>query len=261
MKHDDQHCTLIAIFWSEQQFFCRSTMERVYCILLEHVHGILLDQKFLYKVRARRLREHEVVRGVVGSAPSFWTRSSTMSGAQVCSRGAPGQPCNSHHARHTGQDTLVVPCLRCGSFLCHKSVGGRSCGQQRVLMRFSTAQWPDLPAATRRIFVGVTVHHSCWLCFTASLCVCSAQSRHCLCFFRRVSPLFCVSSWFPQGSRHCFVFRCFFLRLAQHAHAVFARNSVHRSPNPQFLSTSITKIDGSCSAPSVAGCTTARQAM
>ena len=43
---------------------------------------------------------------------------------------APGQPCNSHHARHIGQDTLVVPCLRCGSFLYHKSVGGRGCGQQ-----------------------------------------------------------------------------------------------------------------------------------
>ena len=52
-----------------------------------------------------------------------------------------------------------------------------------------------------------------------------------------------------------------FLLLAQHAHAVFARISVHESQNPQFLCTSITKIDGSCSSPNGWRCTTARQAV
>ena len=44
------------------------------------------------------------------------------------------------------------------------------------------------------------------------------------------------------------------------AHSVFARISVRGSPNPQFLSKSITKIDGSCSSPGVDGCMTSRQA-
>ena len=56
-------------------------------------------------------------------------------------------------------------------------------------------------------------------------------------------------------------FVLFFLRPAQHAHAVFARISVHGSPNPQFLSASITKIDGSSGSSSGWRCTTARQAM
>ena len=48
---------LIATFWSKQPFFlCRSTKE--------HVHSILLDEKFLYS-------EHEVVRGVAGAHPPF----------------------------------------------------------------------------------------------------------------------------------------------------------------------------------------------
>ena len=113
---------------------------------------------------------------------------------------APGQPCNSHHSRHTGQDTVVVPYLR-----------GES-------------------------LVGVRVHHSCWLSLASSLCVscrvspllvCPSEYRHCLCFFcwfsqsiaiacvsLRVSPLLvflllvfseyhhclCISSWFPLSA-------------------------------------------------------------
>ena len=50
------------------------------------------------------------------------------------------------------------------------------------------------------------------------------------------------------------------MRPAQHAHAVFARMRDHGPPNPQFLSTSITKIDGSCSSSSDWRITTARQA-
>ena len=44
-------------------------MEHVHGVLLEHVYGILLEGEVPVQVRARRLREHEVVRGVVGAHP------------------------------------------------------------------------------------------------------------------------------------------------------------------------------------------------
>ena len=115
--HDDQHCTLIAMLWSEQPFFlCRSTMEHVHGILLEHVYGILLDEKFLYRSAhaafvntkwyeawlERTLLLDPIIFDIWNPGVLSW---------------APGQPYNSHHARHTNQDTLVVPCLRCGFFL------------------------------------------------------------------------------------------------------------------------------------------------
>ena len=61
----------------------------------------------------------------------------------------------------------------------------------------------------------------------------------------------------PSGHRARVIFRVPPLlvfpcsaRQAQHAHTVFPRMSDHGPPNPQFLSTSITKIDGSCSSSS-----------
>ena len=45
----------------------------------------LARPEVLVQVRARRLREHEVARGVVGAHPPFWTRASAMSGAQLVS--------------------------------------------------------------------------------------------------------------------------------------------------------------------------------
>ena len=122
---------------------------------------------------------------------------------------APGQLCNSHHARHTGQDTRVVPCLRCGSFLCHKSVGGRGCGQQPVaffhgfLARSAAVTRRSLCWSQRSSLILVVSH--------AIACVFSAESRHCLCFPQSLA-IACV---FPQSlaiacvsaeTRHCFVF-------------------------------------------------------
>ena len=49
------------------------------------------------------------------------------------------------------------------------------------------------------------------------------------------------------------IFGVFFASGAARACIFFARISVHGSPDPQFVSTSITKIDGSCSSPGVAG--------
>ena len=103
------------------RFLCRSTME--------HVHGMLLDEKFLYRsVHAAFVNtkwyEAWLERTLLLDPIIF-----DMWSPGVLSW-APGEHCNSHHARHTSQDTLVVLCLRCGSFLYHKSVGGRGCGQQ-----------------------------------------------------------------------------------------------------------------------------------
>ena len=114
---------------------------------------------------------------------------------------APGDHCNSHHARHTGQETLVVLYLRCGFFLYHKSVGGRGCGQQPDAF-FSN---PELPRRRGESIVGVRVHHSFWLCLTPSLFVCFPQSIVITCVSRRVSSMlvfpakyrcFCVSVFF-----------------------------------------------------------------
>ena len=63
-------------------------------------------------------------------------------------------------AQDTLVKTLVVPCLRCGSFSHHKSVGGRGRGWQHALR----SAFPQLPCPTlsrRRggSFVGVSVFH------------------------------------------------------------------------------------------------------
>ena len=94
---------------------------------MEHVYGILLDEKILYRsvhaaIVNTKWYEAWLVRTLLLDPIIF-----DMWGPGVLSW-APGQPCKSHHARHTGQDTLVVPCLHCGSFLHHKSVGVRGCG-------------------------------------------------------------------------------------------------------------------------------------
>ena len=114
-KNDDQNCTL----WSKWLFFFLSIHDGARPRHLARPEGRV-------QVRARRLREHGVTRGVVGAHPLLGVQ-----GPGVFSR-MPGQPCNCHHTRHTGRDTLVVPSLRCGSFLCHESVGGRGRGRQRA---------------------------------------------------------------------------------------------------------------------------------
>ena len=171
-------------------FLGRSTKEHVHGILLEHVYGILLDEKFLYRsvhaafVNTKRY-EAWLERTLLLDPIIF-----DMWGPGVLSW-APGQPCNSHHARHTGQDTVVVPCLRFGSFLHHKSVGGRGCGQQPDAF----FPEPELPRRGESL-VGVRVHHSCWLSLTSSLRVFS-EYHHCLSFF----------CWFPQSTTIALSFR------------------------------------------------------
>ena len=231
------------------------------------------------QVRARRLREHEVVRGVAGVRLLLDPIIFDMCSPDALSR-APGEHCNSHHARHTGQDTLVVLCLRCGSFLHHKSVGGfrRMTGWHSFHRIFGSAFLPTSGSrqasssgntATLSSLARHTISLAClsvcliwqdtrilWI-----LTVCSATRLH--------GPFVTVktqASSRPVATVHvrsseyrlCFVF---LLLPAQHAHAVFARNSVRGSPNPQFLSKSSTKTDGSCSCSSDWRCTTARQAM
>ena len=96
---------------------------------------------------------------------------------------APGQPCNSHHSRHTGQDTVVVPCLRCGSFLNHKSVGGRGCGQQ--------------PGAFFPYVISLCVLR------VSPLLVFPSEYRHCLCFFcwfSQSTTIACVSVFSAPGT-------------------------------------------------------------
>ena len=114
---------------------------------------------------------------------------------------APGQPCDSHHARHTGQDTLVVPCLRFGSFLNHKSVGGRGCGQQPDAF-FPLAR---AAAATRRI-LGWSPRSSLMLVvLSRHLFVCS-QSTTIACVSFGVPPLLEFLLLFPSEYHHCLSF-------------------------------------------------------
>ena len=161
------------------RFLGRSTMEHVHGILLEYVCGILLDEKFLYRsVHAAFVNtkwyEAWLERTLLLDPIIF-----DMWGPGVLSW-APGQPCDSHHAIHTGQDTLVVPCLRFCSFLNHKSVGGRGCGQQHDAF-FPLAR---AAAATRRI-LGWSPRSSLMLVVShvISLCVLRVHP-HCLCFLR-----------------------------------------------------------------------------
>ena len=81
------------------RFLCRPTMEHVHGVLLEHVYGILLDEKFLYRsVHAAFVNtkwyEAWLERTLLLDPIIF-----DMWGPGVLSW-APGDPCNSHHARH-----------------------------------------------------------------------------------------------------------------------------------------------------------------
>ena len=66
----------------------------------------LARPEVLVQVRARRLREHEVVRDVVGAHPLRGPIIYDVQGP-----GVQGQLCNFHYTRQTatGQDTLAVP--------------------------------------------------------------------------------------------------------------------------------------------------------
>ena len=155
MKHDDQHCTLIA--WSKQPFFwvdpqwststasCSST-STASCSTRSFCTGPC-NTKWYEAWLERTLLLDPIIFDMWIPGVLSW---------------APGQPCNSHHSRHTGQDTVVVPYLRCVSFLNQKSVGGRGCGQQPDAF----FPLPELPRRRGESLVGVRVHHSCWLSLT-----------------------------------------------------------------------------------------------
>ena len=96
---------------------------------MEHAYGILLDEKFLYRsVHAAFVNtkwyEAWLERTLLLDPIIF-----DMWGPGVLSW-APGQPYNSHHARHKTLRHLLFRVCFVGSVLHHKSVGGRGCGQQ-----------------------------------------------------------------------------------------------------------------------------------
>ena len=132
----------------------------------------------------------------------------------MCSR---GRQASTDHARHAGQDTVVVPYLRCGSFLYHKSVGGRGCGQQ-----------PDAfsPIPSCRGDVANPWLESAFIthvgCLSRHLFVCS-QSIAIACVSLRVSPSHVFLLLGFSEYRHCLCFpqsiaiACFFCWFSQSA--------------------------------------------
>ena len=153
MKNDDQHCTLIDIFGPNT---------------MEHVYGILLDQKFLYRSVHAAFREHEVPRVVVGAHPLLGPDLLRRLGPGVLSW-TPGQPCNSHHARHTTHRHLLFRvCVVVLSCITSRSVAAAAASSARSDAFFHGFLAQSV-AATRRIFVGVSVHHSFWMCLVPCL--------------------------------------------------------------------------------------------
>ena len=217
MCEDDQHCTLIA--WSKQPFFGLIHNGA----RLRH----LARREVPVQVRARRLRLHEVVRSVVERTLLLDPIIFDMWIPGVLSL-APGQPCNSHHARHTGHS----------------------------LMRFSPGPSCRGDAANPWLESVFITHVGC---VSRHRFVCSQSIAIARVSCRVLSPLLEFLLLVFSEYHHCLSFRVL-LRPAQHAHAVFARMSDHGPPNPQFLSTSIKKIDGSCSSSSDLRCAVAGRA-
>ena len=137
------------------------------------------------QVRARRLREHEVVRGVAGAHPPFGPdhlRYVEPGCALVGTRPALQQPSRKTHS-------LFRVCVVVLSSITSRSVAAAAA---RSLMRFSLssscrgyAANPWLESAFIS-HVGCVSHHR-WVCFPQSLVIAL--------YVRRVSSLLCVSSW------------------------------------------------------------------
>ena len=165
MKHDDQHCTLIAMFWSKQPFCVDLARAR-----LRH----LARREVSVQVRVRRLREHEVVRGVAGANPPFWTRSSSICGARVCSRGR-----QASIATAITQDTLVKTHLLFRVFVVVlSSIPSRSVAAAAAssLMRFSPCLSCRGDAANPCLESAFITHVGCvsrhrFVCFPQSLAI------------------------------------------------------------------------------------------
>ena len=213
-----------------RRFLCRSTMEHVYGILLEHVCGILLDEKL--QVRARRFREHEVVRGVAG-APSFWTRSFSICGAQVCSRGH-----QASIATATTQDTLVKThslfriCVVVLSSITSRSVAAAAASS---LMRFSPCPSCRGDAANPGLESAFITHFGCvsrhlFVCFPQSIVIACVSRRvsSLLVYFRRVSSLLVFPCSCASGAARACSF-CTHQRTRITVTSVFKQNTSQRS--------------------------------
>ena len=170
------------------------------------------------QVRARRLREHDVVRGVVGAHPPVGPNIFDMWGPGVLSQ-TPGQPGNSHHARHKTHRHLLFRVCVVVSYFPLSQVGRRPRLRPAAYRVFSRLLCPICrgDAANPLLESAFITHFGCVT--TPPLCVFSAESPPLLVYF--------------EG----------FLRPAQHAHAVCARIS-NGSPNELFLSTSLARLHG-----------------
>ena len=183
------------MFWSEQPFFVSIHNGA----RLRH----LARREVSVQVRARRLREHEVVRAVAGAHPPFGPDHLRYVEPVVLSW-APGEHCNSHQARDTGQDTLVVPCLRCGSLLTSRSVAAAAASS---LMRFSPGPSCRGDTANPWLESAFITHFGC---VSRHRFVCFPQSIVIACVSRRLSSLLVFLLGF-SGVSSLLVCLCFFL--------------------------------------------------
>ena len=135
------------------RFLCRSTMEHVHGILLEHVYGILLDEKFLHR------STHAAF--VNTKWYEAWLERTLFLDPIIFDMWIPGvlswasgQPCNSHHERHT----ISLACL--SSALTRKThkFGGLSLVHYEST---STRSWCSSAARLRGSFVTVQTQASC----------------------------------------------------------------------------------------------------
>ena len=177
-------------------------MEHVYGILLEHVYGILLDEKFLYRsVHAAFVNtkwyEAWLERTLLLDPIIF-----DMWSPGVLSW-APGQPYNSHHARHkTHRHLLFRVCVVVLSSVTSRSVAAAAASS---LMRSSPSPSCRGDAANPWLesafvsHVGCVSHHR-FVCFPQSLVIACVVSF--LCISAESLQCLCISA----ESRHCFVF-------------------------------------------------------
>ena len=135
------------------------------------------------QVRARRLREHDVVRGVVGAHPLFWTRSSSICGAQWCYRGR-----QASFVTVNTQDILIMTDLLFRVFvvvLSSITSGSVVAAAASSLMRFSSSAICRGDEANPWLESAFITHFGC---VSSHRVVCFPQSLAIACF-RRVSPL------------------------------------------------------------------------
>ena len=156
MKNDDQHCTLIAMFWSKQ-LFCLDpqwSTSTASCSTRSSCTGPCTPPSRTRSGTRRGWMERTlfldpIIYDVWGPGVLSWT---------------PCQPCNSHHARHkTHRHQLFSVCVVVLSFITSRSVAAATASSARS-GSFYHGFLARSVAATRRIFVGVSVHHSFWMC-------------------------------------------------------------------------------------------------